>query len=95
MAVIVSAHAHEDEQEAVRDELLRSPERAVVLIDALQQLYERLEAHPELYPVWQGEVRRAVLVDVDRSVFYRLAHGDVYILRIFHVRSDPQRWPSG
>ena len=93
--VVITAAAQEDEREAVLFKMERSTRRATELVDALDALYKRLAQFPATYPEVKPSLRRAVLPGLDYSVFYRVEQEVVYVLRLLHARSDPDRWPNG
>ena len=92
--VFITTAAQEDEREAVLFEMERSASRATQFVDALDALYERLAQFPAGYPEVRPGLRRAVLSGLDYSVFYRIEEEVVYVLRLLHARSNPERWPT-
>ena len=60
----------------------------------IEEVLDRIDRTPELYPVVYQEVRRAFTRRFPYAVYYRVADNDVVVLGILHTRRDPQEWQS-
>ena len=77
-------HWYEDQQAGLGDELLGE------FLDATRRISE----NPQLYPVVEGDVRRAPLRRFPYALFYRREVGGIVVLAVFHGRRSPVHWKS-
>ena len=63
---------------------------------ALEETVERIQDHPEIYPLIYEEkgVRRAFLKPFPYFLFYKVEEKRVLILALVGSRQDPERWSS-
>ena len=78
MRRIVGTRQREGLGDALLEEFLRS----------VQLVTENLR----LYPVVEGETRRAPLHRFPYSLFYRLEEESIVIIAFFHGKRDPTHW---
>jgi len=73
---------YEGQQEGLGDEF-----RA-----AIEQLFQRIADHPELFPKVQGEVHRAVVIRRFPFVIHFLVEPErIVILSVFHTSREPEQ----
>jgi hypothetical protein len=53
---------------------------------------ERIVAHPRIWPILQGDVRRSLLSRFPHGVVYAEADGHIYVLAVMHLHRDPDYW---
>jgi len=63
-------------------------------LEALEAVYGRLQATPQMHRILQRDIRRALLRRFPFAVYYRF-HGDrVEVIAVQHQRRDPKAWQS-
>ncbi len=63
-------------------------------LEALETVYQRLQATPEMHQILLRDVRRALLRRFPYSVYYRF-HGDgVEVIAVQHQRRNLAAWKS-
>jgi plasmid stabilization system protein ParE len=63
-------------------------------LQALEAVYSRLQATPQIHQQIRGDVRRALLRRFPYSVYYRVHSDKVEIVAVQHQRRDPKAWQS-
>lgn len=82
-AELIEAHAwYESQRAGLGDEL-------VAIVAAT---IDRIRNHPELYPVVEQDVRRAVLTRFPYGLFYRAEPDAIRVLAVFHHKRNPVVW---
>ena len=95
MAVVLGPEAIEDQDRIVEEYLEHAPTLALRFLDETRAVYERLDGHPRAYQIQYDDVRRALLETLPYAIFHAETQGDVYVLRVLHLRADPRSWLGG
>ena len=69
-----------------------NPVAAIELGDAIDRRVDELPQNPELYRVGRVKGTREMVVHPNYIVVYRVARGEVEILRVLH---STRQWPLG
>jgi plasmid stabilization system protein ParE len=48
---------------------------------------------PEMYPIVQGEVRRALVRRFPYGLFYVVGPSEIVVLAVIHAKRHPRTWP--
>ena len=59
---------------------------------AVQEVFNRIAAQPQLHPVVLRDIRRAVVRGFPYCVYYRERPSTVVVLSVFHTSRDPSVW---
>ena len=59
---------------------------------AVQQVFDRISANPQLHRVVLRDIRRAVVSGFPYCVYYRDRPTAVVVLSVFHTSRDPSVW---
>jgi toxin ParE1/3/4 len=85
--------AEADSAEAIRWYAEQKPALASRFLEALSVTLSNIERNPKLYPVVNGEMRRALLPKpFPYMVLYRIAGNWVSVYAVLHQARDPARW---
>lgn len=60
--------------------------------EELRSLWQRLRQNPEMYPVYNGEIRRALVHDFPYQVFFRVVEEVIEVLAVSHSKRLPDYW---
>jgi plasmid stabilization system protein ParE len=60
--------------------------------DAVEQVFDRIQAMPELYAPSFKDVRRGKLRKFPYIVYYRILPKKIEVLAVLHGRRDPKVW---
>lgn len=63
-------------------------------LEQLRTTVERIQFNPELYGVFEDEVRAVPLRQFPYVIYYRIAANSVVILAVLDGRRDPKVWRS-
>jgi len=58
----------------------------------LNRCIDRIQATPEMCPLVDPPLRRALLRHFPYAVFYRVSDDEIVIVSCFHVRRNPKVW---
>ena len=61
-------------------------------LDAAEEILERVQANPRLYPIVHKSVRRALMRRFPYAVFYVETNDSITILSVMHGKRDPEHW---
>lgn len=61
---------------------------------AVQRVYDRIAARPQLHPVVLRDIRRAVVEGFPYCVYHRERPAAVVVLAVFHTSRNPSGWQS-
>jgi plasmid stabilization system protein ParE len=61
-------------------------------VDAVEQMFERIEAMPGLYAAGFKGVRCGMVRKYPYVVYYRILTNQIEVLAVLHGRRDPQVW---
>ena len=65
----------------------------VAFADAIQAVFDRIAANPQIHAKIHGEVRRAVVRGYRYyNVYYREESDHIEVLSVFHTSRDPRIW---
>ena len=85
--------AEADAAEAIRWYAEQKPDLASRFFEALSVTLRNIEDNPKLYPVVDGEMRRALLPKPFLyMVLYRIESDMVSVYAVLHQARDPARW---
>jgi plasmid stabilization system protein ParE len=85
--------AEADAAEAIRWYAEQKPDLASRFFEALSVTLQNIEDNPKLYPVVDGEMRRALLPKPFLyMVLYRIEGAMVSVYAVLHQARDPARW---
>jgi plasmid stabilization system protein ParE len=70
------------------------PGLAADLVLCVEEALDRICQHPESFPPIAAGIRRAIIHRFPYSVIFRLRHGRIEVLAVFHARRDPIGWQS-
>ena len=70
---------------------LQSDGLDVVLMDRVDEVFHRIVAAPESYPVAYRYLRRALTRQFPYAIFYEVVDEEIIIFAIYHSRRDPKR----
>jgi len=62
------------------------------LLDEFLRSSQRVADNPRLYPVVDGETRRALLHRFPYGIFYRIQGDTILVIAFFHAKRDPVQW---
>jgi plasmid stabilization system protein ParE len=91
-ALVVRAEAAADVRGAVRWYEAQAAGLGREFLRAVRALFASLEREPRLYPVAEGEIRRALLRRFPYALYFTLDDEAVIVLACLHVRRDPAAW---
>ncbi len=92
MKLRILSEAADEANEATRWYRERNPDAATRFRQELRALWQRLRQNPEMYPVYEGEIRRALVPDFPYQVFFRVAEEVIEVLAISHSKRLPDHW---
>lgn len=97
MKVVVTDAAFADMLEIGNAIAKDSPHRAETFIDELHERCRMLETMPEAYPLLTGYEEAGIRrrLHGNYMIFYRIARGEVEVLRVFHGARDYEQVLSG
>jgi plasmid stabilization system protein ParE len=85
--------AEADAAEATRWYGEQSSELASRFLEALSSILKRIQESPKLYPVVDGEMRRALFPKpFPYMVLYRIEGDMISVYAVLHQARDPARW---
>jgi toxin ParE1/3/4 len=85
--------AEADAAEAMRWYAEKNLDLAARFLDALSSTLRSIEDNPKLYPVVDGEMRRALFPrPFPYMMLYRIGRDQVSIYAVLHQARDPARW---
>lgn len=61
-------------------------------VAAVQAVFDRISANPQLHAVVRRDIRKAVVSGFPYSVYYREQQTRVVVLAVFHSSRDPAIW---
>jgi toxin ParE1/3/4 len=61
---------------------------------AVQQVFDRIAAHPQMHGVVLRGIRKAVVQGFPYCVYYRERSSAVVVLSVFHTSRDSNVWQS-
>jgi plasmid stabilization system protein ParE len=85
------AVADRDIEQAVSWYDSQRPGLGDAFLAALDEVFEHLRRHPEIYQAVDGPVRRAVLHTFPYAVFYRILPDRLEVVAILHCQTHPRR----
>ena len=59
---------------------------------SVQDALNRIQLHPDLYPVLEGDVRRCLIKTFPFGVLFRSTPEGYVIVAIMHLKRDPGYW---
>ena len=62
------------------------------LVEAADELFDRIQAMPESYAVRLGQVRRGRLRRFPYLVYYRVLTDRIEVIGVLHASRNPQTW---
>ena len=93
MKVRLRSVAEADAAEAIRWYAEQKSDLASRFLGALSTTLRNIELNPKLYPVVDGEMRRALFPrPFPYMVVYRIESGMVSVYAVLHQARDPARW---
>jgi toxin ParE1/3/4 len=92
--LLITSDAEADIEDAVAWYQSLNPGLDTEFTRALEACFWSMRRNPDLYPVAQKNVRRALLRKFPYAVFYFVFDETIVILACFHMRRDPQDWQS-
>lgn len=93
MKLRLRSAAEADTAEAIRWYAEQKPELASRFLEALSLTLESIEANPRLYPVVDGETRRALFPKpFPFMVLYKVERNSVSVYAVLHQARDPAHW---
>jgi toxin ParE1/3/4 len=69
-----------------------NPGAAKAFLVAVASSIEKIAANPGLYPVVEGELRRAIVAGFPYSLLFRTGEAEVVITTCVHFRRHPRHW---
>lgn len=85
--------AEADAAEAIRWYAEQKPDLAAGFLEALSATLRNVERNPKLYPVVDGEMRRALFPKpFPYMVLYRIDGDTASVYAVLHQARDPSRW---
>jgi plasmid stabilization system protein ParE len=64
----------------------------VAFATAVQEVFDRIAAQPQLHAIVLRDIRRAVVRGFPYCVYYRERPSTVVVLSVFHTSRDPSVW---
>lgn len=61
-------------------------------LTSIQDALNRIQLHPELYPIVEGGVRRCLLRTFPFGVLFRVTPGVFVVIAVMHLNRDPSYW---
>ena len=61
-------------------------------LTSVQDALNRIQLHPELYPIIEGDVRRCLVKTFPFGVLFRIMPGVFVITAVMHLNRDPGYW---
>ena len=85
--------AEADAAEAIRWYAEQKPDLASRFLEALSSTLRSIEQNPNLYPLVDGETRRALFPKpFPYMVLYRTEDKEISVFAVLHQARDPTRW---
>jgi toxin ParE1/3/4 len=63
-------------------------------LTSVQDAINRIQLHPELYPVVEADVRRCLTKTFPFGVLFRIKPGIIAIMAVMHLHRDPDCWKN-
>jgi len=63
-------------------------------LTVIQDTLNKIRIHPEIYPVVEGDVRRALAKTFPYGVLFRIKPDFIAVMAIMHLHRDPDYWKS-
>ncbi len=92
MKVWYSSAAEEEFAESALYYLEESPQAALDIEEIIEDAVSSIAKSPNLYPVYDGEIRVKVVDRFPFSIFYRVRAGEIQILSVAHQSRRPGYW---
>ncbi|HBI45930.1 MAG TPA: recombinase [Planctomycetales bacterium] len=70
------------------------PGLGVAFTAAVQEVFDRIAAHPRMHGIVLRDMRKAVVQGFPYCVYYRERPPAVVVLSVFHTSRDPTVWQS-
>jgi plasmid stabilization system protein ParE len=90
--VVLRQAAREEFDEAADWYEARQPGLGAQFVAAVQVVFDRISAHPQLHAVVRRDIRKAVVSGFPYSVYYREQQTRVVVIAVFHSSRDPAIW---
>jgi len=62
--------------------------------ESLERVFDQIERAPEMHPLIQLRVRRALTPRFPFAVYYRIENDEAIVFAVLHSRRDPRLWKS-
>lgn len=63
-------------------------------LTVIQDALNKIEIHPEIYPLVEGDVRRCLTKTFPYGVLFRIKPDFIAVMAIMHLHRDPDYWKS-
>ncbi len=73
---------------------LQRPTLGVKFVAEIQQVLESLSAHPQQFPIADGDVRGALVPRFPYCIYFRVKPHQAVIIAVFHTSREPTIWRS-
>jgi plasmid stabilization system protein ParE len=90
--VIFTPEADDDVAEAYNWYEGREPGLGEDFLRCIEACVERIQRHPEMYPIAIDEFRRALVRRFPFEIFYEPSADSITIYSVFHCSKGPQKW---
>ncbi len=90
--VVLRRAAREEFDEAADWYEARQPGLVAQFVAALQAVFDRISANPQLHAVVRRDIRKAVVTGYPYNVYYREQLTRVVVIAVFHTSRDPAVW---
>jgi plasmid stabilization system protein ParE len=64
----------------------------IEFLAAVGRALDLISKRPELYPIVDGEVRRALVLRFPYCLYYRVKRDHVVVVAVFHATRNPTMW---
>ena len=63
-------------------------------LSSVQDAVNRIQLHPEIYQVVEGDVRRCITKTFPFGVLFRITPDIIAIMAVMHLHRDPDYWKN-
>jgi toxin ParE1/3/4 len=66
----------------------------IEFMERIDDALSRIVRNPNLYPIVDRTLRRAVVRRFPFAIFYEVTADEIQVIAVFHSRRNPEKWKS-
>ena len=64
----------------------------IIFFITIKESIEKIQSHPERYPVIEGTIRRMVVLNFPYKIYFKIHPNEIHVLSIGHQKRKPGYW---